>query len=454
MTDGGKPFEPKGSLRDLLSDEEFREILAPFPGDGGGPDEMVLVLSGNPDDAERINAYLLRRGARSQPVTDRFTALDELRAHEFRAFIIALEAIGPEPSRYLERVREARSPLSLGFVAEADASVPAWIEEEGPLVRRPLEDDELVRLFPWAVLSDVGEVDPSGSPALEPPHAITAAPPAGLVPGSPSTRSPAPAGRSPDWLAAVRALLEARRTGEATAEALRRWAERDPACAGWGEVREQGDALNLRAGGIERAALLASLAAEIDAMPEPPQFPGTRGGFGCLPGVPAWTAFWWRDPDAGRRGWERLASLLPLVEAMHPVAARSVPEGNVPRERLLRLLDSRMHASTRHGGSLALLLVEPPEPAGLLPLVDAIGSQMRGEDWLELTPGRLWILLDRPDAAVVPAITARLRALPDGGRLRGLGALWRPGGENAVDLVTRVERELEARAPGEVQFID
>jgi len=481
MIERGPSFEPKGSLRDLLSDEEFREILAPFPGDPGVPGEVVLLLGEDPEDAESVSAWLLAHGARAQPVLDRYGALDELRGHEFAAFIIAVESLGADPSRYLERVREARSPLRLGFIADAGAPVPAWLEEEGTLVRRPLDDEGLARLFPWAVFAaaapapdapaagtrSTGEPwgdEPAGAsrpPPLSPPrpggaplHPPLHPPfdPPRLPPGPPAP-FPTPAGaRAPDWIAAVRALLEARRDGIPLLDALRRWAEGEPGCAGWGEVRDDAGTLSLRAGGTDRAALIAALATELASAPEAPLAPESRGGFACLPGEGGWTALWWRDSETGRRGFDRFATLIPLVDALRPPTAGSPPVGNAPRERLLRLLDARMHAVRRHGGSLGLLLVVPADPTHLLPVVDELAPRLRGEDWLEIEAGRLWVLLERPDPTVAAAISARLLALPVAASLRAIGAPWRPGGERAEELSARLEREVARLSPGQVHW--
>jgi len=113
-----------------------------------------------------------------------------------------------------------------------------------------------------------------------------------------------------------------------------------------------------------------------------------------------------------------------------------------------------MHAVRRHGGSLALLLVEPSDPSLLLPLVDAFAAQLRGEDWLEIDAGRLWALLDRPEPSVAPAIAERLRALPIASRLRAIGVIWRPGGESAADLALRLEGEIALRSAGQVDWAD
>jgi len=377
MSERETPFEPKASLRDLLSEEEFREILAPLPGDGedsGGEDsdQVVLLLSEFPEDAEELSAFLLSVGCRVHPVVDRYLALDAMRTYQFTCFVMSVSNVGSDLSGYLERVRDVGSVRRLGFIADRGALVPSWLEEEGVLIRRPLESADLERIYSRLVderdstppsltgpLSSQSEFPPPSWDSAEDrsvdPDEEETPSPVDLTEGRRFGRSPRKMGRrkgEPNWLAAVRALLEAQRSGESLILALRRWAESDPACFGWGEVRDDGGELFVRAGGSQRAELVAALAVEVTQQTDAPTHPETRGEFSCLPSLESWTAFWWRDPDLGRRGWEQMGSILSLIEDLRRDPPGVEPISGASRDRLLRLIDGRMHACRRHGGKL------------------------------------------------------------------------------------------------------
>ena len=73
------PDEPQrpDNPGDLLSPEEWRELLSPFETEG--EERAVLVLTDRPDDAETIQAYLAPHGVKCQPARNCFTALDLFR---------------------------------------------------------------------------------------------------------------------------------------------------------------------------------------------------------------------------------------------------------------------------------------------------------------------------------------------------------------------------------------
>ncbi len=454
MTEG-IPFEPKTSIDDLLSqsqvlsDEELRAVLAPYSGDGGGSSDVVLVLTDDPEDVEQISAYLIARGARARPISDRYAALDLLRSHRFEAFVIALSTLGVVPTQYLERVRELDSSPQLGFIVGGEEEVPTWIEEDGTLAQRPLDDRELGRLFPWLPEVTIAAMHSRDGSKSEP---LERADPR-LPTTNPERSIPRPGERPPDWLAAVRALLEARSAGRAIDDALRGWAEKDPACAGWGEVTDRQGELTVRTGGSDRNALLSALAAELTDHPEPPTLGASLGDFGCLPTRDAWLAFWWRTERGGKE-WSRFAPLVPLVDQLQAPRSGSEPSGPAPRDRLLRQLDGRMHAVRRHGGTLALLLLETEDARAAVDLIDELAPKLRGEDAIEQEGTHVWCLLERADVTLFPSIGTRLEDLAARVALRAVGSLWRAGGASAEELVEYLELKVKTAAgPDPIEWV-
>lgn len=481
MTDG-PPFEPKGSSRDLLGDilteEETRHLLLPFPGDGAGSEEVVLLLTDRPEEAERVSAYLSVRSVRTSPVQRAADALQRLRSHDFQAFVMAVDALGATPSTFLEQVYEVESMPILGFIIDAEARIPEWVEEiHADVGRRPLGAKELARLFPWvpeavvvrgteppaaSAAPDEFEVRPEEEdPVEELVERAGSFPPGGPTPlgtrggpgdaaGDPPAPPPPPVGRgpgdrSPDWIGALRLLLTIRSEGGSAIDALRTWAETDPACAGWGTVEQLGGERVLRAGGPDRDALLAALAELLVENPDPPLAPVTRGSFGCLPVGAAWFAIWWRNPG-GVAGWERLGQLVPLVDRLQPpgVDGTSRSDGRA-RGLLIQQLARRMSAARRHGGRLGLLLLEPREASAVPAIADELKPRLRGEDVLQAESSRLWVLLEGVEEGTMEALDARLGRLPAERALRGVGVLWQDGGPEAPLLVDQLLHAIEPR---------
>ena len=67
------------SARDLLSDEELRELLSPFEGMTEEDGDPVLLLTAHPEDVEPITSHLRHYGIRVVPASHCDTALDLFR---------------------------------------------------------------------------------------------------------------------------------------------------------------------------------------------------------------------------------------------------------------------------------------------------------------------------------------------------------------------------------------
>jgi len=75
--------------------------------------------------------------------------------------------------------------------------------------------------------------------------------------------------------------------------------------------------------------------------------------------------------------------------------------------------------------------------------LETIGPQLRGEDYLEIVDGSIWILLDRTEATAPDSLSARLLEVADSSELRGFGVSWAPGGDSAEELVERLQLRLD-----------
>jgi len=75
--------------------------------------------------------------------------------------------------------------------------------------------------------------------------------------------------------------------------------------------------------------------------------------------------------------------------------------------------------------------------------LESMGPQLRGEDYLEIVDGCIWILLDRTEATAPDSLTARLLEVTGSYELRGFGISWAPGGDSAEELVERLELRLD-----------
>jgi len=102
-----------------------------------------------------------------------------------------------------------------------------------------------------------------------------------------------------------------------------------------------------------------------------------------------------------------------------------------------------MHACRRHGGNLSVIALHCADKQQLMFYLESMGPQLRGEDYLEIVDGCIWILLDRTEATAPDSLTARLLEVTGSYELRGFGISWAPGGDSAEELVERLELRLD-----------
>jgi hypothetical protein len=253
----------------------------------------------------------------------------------------------------------------------------------------------------------------------------------------------------PDAMAAVKALLKARKDGVVSAEALRNWVMSDPAFLGWAELRKSGDEISVKVGGYDPGAVLRSIGDEMDVGEPIPTEPGSLGPFVGVPLPDAWLGFLARDPQAARREFFRAFQLLPLIDELVPaLATDGKPLVEDPEQRFTRLLDTRIRAAERRGGAPGVLVLE--HPRGGRDLAEKIPKELRGTDWVEICGDRMWVLIDQPEPGAAESLTRRLdEAIPG---LRGGGIIGVSTGEVARECMERARQLL--RGSDQLRIVD
>ncbi|MEC9476031.1 MAG: hypothetical protein VX764_03220 [Planctomycetota bacterium] len=251
----------------------------------------------------------------------------------------------------------------------------------------------------------------------------------------------APIDARPDTISAIRALLEARKNGDSTSEALRRWVVEDPAFLGWVELKNAADGIEVKVGGKDPGSVLRSVGDEIDTGEPIPTTVGSLGPFFGFPISESWLGFLARNTTEGRKEFWNTFSLVPLIEQLIPrVAGDGTPLVEDPQDRFCRLLATRLNSAKRRGGVPGVLLLESPE--GCQELVSTARELLRGSDWMEVAGQRLWILLDQPEQGAVESLTRRFsEALPG---LRGGGTIRVPTDVSAEQCMERVMELLQS----------
>lgn len=253
----------------------------------------------------------------------------------------------------------------------------------------------------------------------------------------------------PDAMAAVKALLKARKDGVVSAEALRNWVMSDPAFLGWAELRRSGDEISVKVGGHDPGAVLRSIGDELDVGEPIPTEPGSLGPFVGVPLPEAWLGFLARDPQAARREFFRAFQLLPLIDDLVPaIASDGMPLIEDPEQRFTRLLDTRIRSAERRGVAPGVLVLEHTQ--GGRDLAERIPKELRGTDWVEICGDRLWVLIDQPEPGAAESLTRRLdQAIPG---IRGGGILGVSTGEMARECMERARQLL--RGSDQLRIVD
>ncbi|ROR34559.1 GGDEF domain-containing protein [Inmirania thermothiophila] len=401
------PPPGRNELRGLVSEQELRALLGQEPTPGPGP---VLVL--HPDEGERdlLGRLLHGHGIPAVTTGDPEDALELLGIGGHRALVAAQEGLPEGMARFMERLRGTAPGLPL-YLLRDPAPLPApagWTVIERPLTEETAE----------ALLSALGAAPAAPAEAEADPRADRRA------------------------LDAVVHLLAARADGADLAAALRDWAQTEAGVHGLVEVRETPHEARYRvrgAGVAERRRMLLLLLQGIEeAGGEDPGRREAVGPFAILPvdeGGGGYCALWHEDPDEGRALGRRLRPLLQHLRRLRPSPAAT----EAARRRFVSLLDARIRAVGRHGGRLALLLIEDEDAETLAAELRRV---LRGGDWVEAIGERVHVILEQPDEAVFRALGRRLRGVADLDRLRVAALAWRPGEGDAETVLARAERAL------------
>ncbi|MFQ5654830.1 MAG: hypothetical protein ACE5GW_08880 [Planctomycetota bacterium] len=459
MMDSHSPLEPKPSIRDLLSQEELRELLSPFrEGEGG---DALLLLSDRPEEAETLSAGLMSHGVAVVPASNRFTALDLLRGRRYLALVAAIDALGPDASTYVERLREIDLELQILFLrGHRDPPPPG----EGVLLERPLDEDTIAGIVDALGLAPPeeeehgrAEPEPAAAEAIDggdaeaaavtAPAAGAAGEEAGVTPEEEVEKPAAAALAAADPLSVLEVLLEARVAGEDLDEALRRWARVNPGIRGRVELLAGEEEWTLRAWAPVEAERRRMVRSALDHLAGERTEAGetlSAGPFSIFPpftpGAPS-IALWHREPRQGAELARRLRPLIPLIRQL---TAGKEEEG-VAREGFIEHLESRMRAAERRDGRLGILLVEIPRPGDLTDTRRRLRALLRGADWVEEIGGRICAILEQAEAGVFESLGPRLEAVPGSGELRVVGLRWTPAAGGAAALLERAEGILDER---------
>ena len=254
--------------------------------------------------------------------------------------------------------------------------------------------------------------------------------------GVTSTPEVTETGMKVDPLSLIRLLLEARSTGESSAETIKKWVEGESALQGWVEVTPGiGETPQVRAGGRSPGDVYRELGSVMDQRTPIPAAAGEWGAFigfrvenhwmGILPG---------KSPESRRAFWDIL-DLIPGIENLIPIhEADGTPRVEDPESRFERLLHSRIRSSERRGLLPGVLLLEFPGSAKKE--LSRLQRVIRATDWCEVSDNRIWVLVDQPDFGAAQRLSSRiLEALPG---VRGGGTIGACTGYVARQCMDRV----------------
>ena len=410
--DGDNPLE---KVRRSLSDEEWQALMDGSMSVPSDVDPVVLFLTPVAEEAAELVEWLRERATvlpQNQAKKPTKTPM-----HEFCAVIIS----------------DSFLPIPGGLEQFADG-IPVAILDDGGTAGSTGNTWRMPRPIAQLQNSDVIESLLMGDHPPRREEIPTAPSPAGTVSVQQPSRREVPV--RPDVISAIRALLEARQSGESIAEALRRWVADDPAFLGWVELKVGETGIEVKVGGQEPGTVLRSVGDEIDVGEPIPTTSGSLGPFVGLPISDAWLGFLARNGDEARREFWRAFELIPLIEQLIPStsgAGTSLMED--PEDRFCRLLETRLQAAERRGGSPpGVLLLEAP--GGSRELVASVSGLLRGSDWLEVSGERVWILLDQSEEGAASSLTQRLTEAVPG--LRGAGTIRVSTGVLARECMERV----------------
>ena len=248
----------------------------------------------------------------------------------------------------------------------------------------------------------------------------------------------------------IRILLEARSSGDSSAEAVKRWVEGEVTLHGWVEVTpDETEGPQVKAGGRSPGEVYRQLGDAFDRRVPIPVGAGEWGPFigfrvenhwlGILPGP---------SPESRRSFWEIL-ELLPKIENLMPIADEDgVPRVEDPEHRFERLLHSRIRSSERRGLLPGVLLLEFPSDARkVLPRLEKV---IRATDWCEVSESRIWVLVDQPDYGAAKRLSSRIQeALPE---VRGGGTIGACTGYVARQCMDRVKDLLRSSDQATLNF--
>jgi hypothetical protein len=442
--------DPKALFDGILTDEEIQGLLSRFDEDHRQGPDAVLLLTDSAEEEERICAYLESGGISAIAARDAAAALEVLRKKRCRVYVAAVGALPSPLDRYLERLREV--DLQIPFVILRDPGDPPLPPVRAATIERPLSEDVLDRLFPFA------RSVPTAASALEANaekpsirRDTTERGGADLAAGLSETDRPSPdPTRRSDALLAVQALLEAGIAGEGLAGGLRRWAESDPTIRGVVEVEEDPEEWRLRARARERRErrrmvllLLEQLAAANQRVREP----RTLGEFSLFPHAKgSGLALWHKDEADARQTLERLRRIFPLIVRLEE-KGQDDPAPRA-RDRFIALVESRIRAAERRKGRLGLLLLETAPGESPVAISHAVGHVLRGSDWVEVVGNRVYVILDEPTEDVLRALDTRLKESPEIDRRRMVVVGWDPSKGRAAEFVAMAEGILHKEPSG------
>ena len=415
---------PIDQVRSSLGEEEWKALLeGPLnPPDEFGP--VLLFLTPEAEEAAELLEWL--RG--------RATVLPLNRAQK--------PTVTPMSDFCAVIIRDSILPIA-GGLEQFTEGIPVAILQDGG---EPGCDGNLWRLpRPIVQLQNSDVIDslllgqhPPGGSKPPPEHSP---PPEQSPPPSDHGRQQGNGARDdlPDTISAIRELLEARKKGDSTIEALRRWVVDDPAFLGWVELKNATEGIEVKVGGKEPGKVLRSVGDEIDIGEPIPTTVGSLGPFVGLPISDVWLGFLARNAAEGRKEFWKMFALVPLIEQLIPsVSGDGTPLVEDPEDRFCRLLETRLNSAQRRGGAPGVLVLE--SPGGSQDLVATVSGLLRGSDWMEVAGERLWVLLDHPDQGAIESLTQRLgEALPG---LRGGGTINVSSGVQARECMERVVQLL------------
>lgn len=435
-------------FRDVVTEDEIREVLSPLGESGGSDLAPVLLLAARPEDERWLAAFFEGRGVSVATANSSHLAFDLFRAHPYSAFVASRDALPSDPAAYLDRLRAVDGSIRFVVLQEAEEDpLPAPVRT----VARPLSETSLDPVFGFP---------PATRPASGPAVVKSAAPRPRPVPDASdsgaTTAPPTPArgsGPRPEPLRAVQALLEARLNGRDFGEGLRRWATTDPAIHAWVEAREGAESEFQVGGGDrdQRRRTLAAFLEHLDGWDEGSGEAAARGPFTLFPLSPQGrrvAALLHADSGAAEEALAGLRPFLPLIDMVTPPETSG--DADAARGRFVALLESRMRAAQRGAGRLGILVLEGASGDRPREMGQALRSLLRGGDWVEPVGRRVYAILDCPDGEVFHSLGERLQELPAADRMRVVALGWQPGDGEAGDLAARAERLLAEGSRGDL----